>query len=143
MQQLRIHIHYNNTFYGKGCGISEKYNYYYNYYHFYTNLLIEFSVPTPPLSTFCNIQHVNDAPAITFIWSSSFNALYRVEMYRVTVSPDPSSCSRTQSQTDGYICSGLTLGISYNITITAINCGDEDGDSLNFSVGPPPQGINS
>ena len=59
----------------------------------------------------------------------------------MTVSPDPSSCSRTQSQMDDYICSGLTLGTSYNITITAINCGDQVGDSLNFSVGPPPQGI--
>ena len=59
----------------------------------------------------------------------------------MTVSPDPSSCSRNQSQMDDYICSGLTLGTRYNITIAAINCGDQDGASLNLVVGPPPQGI--
>ena len=61
----------------------------------------------------------------------------------MTVSPDLSFCSRTQSQMDDYICSGLILGMSYNITITAINCVDQDGASLNLVVGPPPQGNSS
>ena len=66
---------------------------------------------------------------ISFQWSPSFTSQYNVERYHVSVNPDPSSCSSDQvSPSEDYSCSGLVLGTRYTFTVSAINCGDQEGE---------------
>ena len=66
---------------------------------------------------------------ISFQWSPSFTSQYNVERYHVSVNPDPSSCSSDQvSPSVDYSCSGLVLGTRYTFRISAINCGDQEGE---------------
>ena len=68
-------------------------------------------------------------------FNNTFNALHAVERYNVTVSPDPSSCSSDQvSPGEDYSCSGLDLETNYTITVSAINCGDQEGDISGYSI---------
>ena len=51
------------------------------------------------------------------------------------VAPDTSNCSKDSvSPNTDYICSGLELDTSYNITVSAINCGDQLGNDVSFNV---------
>ena len=66
-------------------------------------------------------------------WSPSFNSQYSVERYNVTVTPDPSSCSRDQVPPgENYSCSRLELQTDYSITVSAINCADQEGEPVRF-----------
>ena len=66
---------------------------------------------------------------VSLQWSPSFTSQYDVERYRVSVNPDPSSCSSDQvSPSEDYSCSGLVLGTRYTFTVSAINCGDQEGE---------------
>jgi hypothetical protein len=70
-------------------------------------------------------------------WSKSFNTRYRVERYHVTVIPDPSSCSSDHVSTTGdYSCHRLSPETNYAITISAINCGDQEGIDNQFIFYP-------
>ena len=72
-------------------------------------------------------------PRLVFQWCPSFNAQYRVERYNVTVTSDPSNCTSDQvSPSEDYSCSGLDLETNYTITVSAINCGDSEGESITF-----------
>ena len=72
---------------------------------------------------------------ISLQWSPSFTSQYAVERYRVSVNPDPSSCSSDQvSPSEDYSCSGLVLGTRYTFTVSAINCGDQEGEENRFNT---------
>ena len=72
---------------------------------------------------------------VSLNWVPSFNTQHRVDRYAVTVTPDPSSCSSDQvSPSEDYSCSGLDLQTNYTITVSAINCGDQEGGNVFFYV---------
>ena len=69
-------------------------------------------------------------------WFPSSNNQYSVDQrYNVTVTPDPSSCSSDQvSPSEDYSCSGLDPEAEYIISVSAINCGDQEGESVTYAV---------
>jgi predicted phage tail protein len=78
---------------------------------------------------------VGEDLSITINWFPSFNSQYNVERYQVAVTPDPTpSCTGSVSPNVSYTCSGLSLDIDYTITVSAINCGDQEGENNTFSV---------
>ena len=56
----------------------------------------------------------------------------------MSVDPDPSSfCSSDQViPSEDYSCPGLSPERNYSITVSAINCGDQEGESDTFTVLP-------
>ena len=80
---------------------------------------------------------------VSFQWSSSFNSQHAVERYRVSVDPDPSSsCSSDQVMpSEDFSCPGLSPERNYSITVSTINCGDQEGESYTFTVLPQLLGI--
>ncbi len=79
-------------------------------------------------------------PVVFLQWSPSFTSQHAVERYRVIVTPDPSSCSSQQaSPSEDYTCSRLVLGTHYSFTVSAINCGNQEGTRETFAI--QPQGI--
>ncbi len=74
---------------------------------------------------------------VSLQWSPSFTSQHAVERYRVVVTPDPSSCSSQQvSPSEDYTCSGLVLGTEYYFTVSAINCGNQEGTGETFTIQP-------
>ena len=77
-------------------------------------------------------------------WSLLYNMQNYVERYKVTVTPDPSSCSSEQvSPSEDYNCSGLDLQTNYTITVSAINCGDQEGENMSYTFQPQILGTHS
>lgn len=95
-----------------------------------------FSVlPPSPLRTSCSLVPSSEGAEVTLQWPSTFIDQYGVERYRVSVNPDPSICSRDYTDpSEVYNCTGLDLEMSYTFTISAVNCGDQEGGALNFTV---------
>jgi len=93
--------------------------------------------PTSPI-TKCSLLPLNGENLnVSLRWSPSFESQHRVEKYNVTVTPDLSSCSNDQvSPSDDYNCSGLDLQTNYTITVTAINCRNQEGENITFNVQP-------
>ena len=98
-------------------------------------------IASPPLVRFTSCSlHPSSSPGqgiaeVTIQWSTSFTSQYAVEKYRVSVNPDPSSCSSDQvSTSEDYSCSGLVLGTRYTFTVSAINCGDQEGEQNIFDT---------
>ena len=88
--------------------------------------LSETTSPPPPAN--CSLLPSPGGATISLQWSPSFSSQYAVERYRVSVNPNPSSCSSDQvSPSEDYSCSGLVLGTRYTFTVSAINCGDQEG----------------
>ena len=84
------------------------------------------SLPPPP--TNCSLLPSPGGAEISLQWSPSFTSQYAVERYHVSVNSDPSSCSSNQvSPSEDYSCSGLVLWTHYTFTVSAINCGDQEG----------------
>ena len=82
----------------------------------------------PPAPAYCSLLSSPGGAEFSLQWPPSFNSQYAVERYRVSANPDPSSCSNDQvSPSEDYSCSGLVLGTRYTFTISAINCGDQEG----------------
>ena len=72
---------------------------------------------------------------VSFHWSPSFTRQYAVERYGVSLNPDPSSCSNDQlSPSEDYSCSGLERGKNYTFTLSAANCGDQQGEDVVLST---------
>ena len=69
-------------------------------------------------------------------FNNKYNDVHAVERYNVTVTPDPSSCSSDQvSSSEDYSCPGLDLETNYTITVSAINCRDQEGETtVNFLI---------
>ena len=89
-----------------------------------------------------HLLHSLGSSEISLRWSSSFTSQYAVERYRVSVNPDPSSCSSDQvSPSEDYSCSGLVLGTRYTFTVSAINCGDQEGERESFTINITIEGI--
>ena len=97
---------------------------------FFSNNVI--AIDPPPLVNFtsCSLHPSTGGKAeVSLPWSSSFTSQHGVERYRVSVNPDPSSCSSDQvSPSEDYSCSGLVLGTRYTFIVSAINCGDQEGE---------------
>jgi hypothetical protein len=65
-----------------------------------------------------------------------------VERYQVAVTPDPTpSCTGSVFTNLRYICFGLSPDTDYTFTVSAINCGDQEGESSTFSVQPRGLGM--
>ena len=92
-------------------------------------------ISPPPSSTSCSLLPAR-GPGVSLQWNSSFNSQHAIEMYRVTVIPDPSTCSRDVTPSEDYSCPGLALGTQYTFTVSAINCGDREGMGYTFTVLP-------
>ena len=99
----------------------------------HTSCLIHVGPPPPNSSATCSLASGLD---VSLQWSSSFNSQHAVERYRVSVDPDPSSsCSSDQViPSEDYSCPGLSPERNYSITVSAINCGDQEGESDTFTV---------
>ncbi len=105
--------------------------------------IIMFVAPRSISSTPCSLLLPPEGPVVFLQWSPSFTSQHAVEMYRVIVTPDPSSCSSQQvSPSEDYTCSGLVLGIDYSFTVSAINCGNQEGIRENFTLRPRGIKIN-
>ena len=92
---------------------------------------------TPPApTTQCSLFKYEGGFDVSIQWSSSFNSQHAVERYRVSVNPEPSpSCSSDQViPSEDYSCPGLSPERNYSITVSAINCGDEVGESDTLTV---------
>ena len=89
-----------------------------------------------PSSTSCFFVFSPRDPGVSFQWNSSFNSRHVIEMYRVTVTPNLSTCSRDVDTSKNYSCPSLALGTQYTFTVTAINCGDQEGMEYTFTVQP-------
>ena len=85
--------------------------------------------PPPPVSIECSLSSLMEKNfSVVLDWSPFFNTQHRVDRYNVTLTPDLSSCSSDQvSPSEDYSCSGLDLQTNYTITVSAINCGDQEG----------------
>ena len=57
-------------------------------------------------------------------------------MYRVRVAPNLLTCSMDLNVSEDYSCLGLALGTQYTFTVSAINCGDQEGIEYTFTVQP-------
>ena len=93
-------------------------------------------ISSPPSSTSCYLSLLPEGPGVSFQWNSSFNSQHAIEMYRVTVTPNLSTCSRDVTPSEDYSCPGLALGTQYTFTVSAINCGDQEGMEYTFTVQP-------
>ena len=104
-------------------------------YFKYMLLYIFSATPPSPSSTSCSLLPSPGGAEVSLQWSPSFTSQYAVERYHVSVNPDPSSCSSDQvSPSEDYSCSGLVLGTPYTFTLSAINCGDQEGNTDTFTV---------
>lgn len=91
------------------------------------------ALPPPPfpmtaLSSYSSYLMFSRSPTFHLQWSTSFTSQHFVERYHVSVNPDPSSCSMQVNPNEDYNCSGLVLGTYYCFTISAINCGNQEGE---------------
>ena len=77
------------------------------------------------------------SPRDITIFLDSFTSGINVTNYRVVVSPTL-SCSSDQlvSPSGNYNCSGLVLGTNYSFTVSAINCGNQEGPRDTFTILP-------
>ena len=94
------------------------------------NKIFTYADPPPPVSIKCSLSSLMEKNlSVSLGWSPSFNTQHGVDRYNVTMTPDPSSCSSDQvSPSEEYSCSGLDLQTNYTITVSAINCGDQEGE---------------
>ena len=93
------------------------------------HVILNKTTPPAPLTSCSLLPFAGSMAEVSFQWSPSFTSQYAVEGYRVSVNPDPSSCSSDQvSPSEDYSCSGLVLGTHYTFTVSAINCGDQEGE---------------
>ncbi len=72
---------------------------------------------------------------VSLQWSPSFTSQHAVERYSVVVTPDSSCSSERVSPSEDYACSEV-LGAHYSFTISAINCGNQEGSRENITVQP-------
>ena len=93
-------------------------------------------ISPPPSSTSCSLLLPPGGPGVSLQWNSSFNSQHAIEIYRVTVTPNLSTCSRDVTPSEDYSCPGLALGTQYTFTVSAINCGDQEGMEYTFTVQP-------
>ena len=93
------------------------------------------TTPPPPPANCSLVPSSSGGAHISLQWSPSFTSQYAVERYHVSVNPDPSSCSSDQvSPSEDYSCSGLVLGTCYIFTVSAINCGDQEGERSSITA---------
>ena len=110
----------------------------------YSALFTHVGPPPPDSSATCSLVTSASGLDVSLQLSSSFNSQHTVERYRVSVDPDPSSCSSDQVMpSEDYSCPGLSPERNYSITVSAINCGDQEGESDTFTVLPQLLGIYS
>ncbi len=100
-------------------------------------IIIIFIASPSTTSSPCSLLLPPGGPVVSLQWSPSFTSQHDVERYRVILTPDPSSCSSQQvSPSEDYTCPGLVLGTDYSFTVSAINCGNQEGTRETFTVQP-------
>jgi hypothetical protein len=106
-----------------------------NGYHTCMYVIYFVGPPPAPLTSCSFARSVGKDLGIAINWNSSYNSQYSVERYQVAVTPNPTpSCTGSVSPNMNHTCSGLSLDTDYIITVSAINCGDQEGESSTFSV---------
>ena len=76
---------------------------------------------------------------ISITWDSAFNLFHNVSSYRLVASGgSAASCPSSCDPSGPCMCTGLGIGEDTNITITAINCGNQMG--MPVEVAARPQG---
>ena len=73
---------------------------------------------------------------LTLNWIASFTSKHAVDMYCVMATGG--SCAERQCvPTDtSYTCSGVVAGLEHRLTVTAVNCGSQEGDGDTFTLQP-------
>ena len=103
-----------------------------------------FTGPPPAVTTnfSVSIESNGETVDISITWDSAFNLLHDVSSYRVVASGgSAASCPSSCDPSGPCMCTGLGIGEDTTITITAINCGDQMGTSV--EVIASPQGIHT
>ena len=113
----------------------------YSHQTFHNHFLIISFLAIPPPTVGCSLISSFEGVDVSIEWSPSFTSQHAVERYRVSVTPDPSSCSNNHTLAEIiYSCPELMLQTTYNFTISAITiCGDQESDRTSLLV--QPQGI--
>jgi hypothetical protein len=91
----------------------------------------------PPMPTgYTNNVTRNDSLSFIFTWDASFNATNNVSEYRLMASDPSVMCQESCSSEGSCQCSGFRDGVSVNINVSAVSCGDLEGPADTISVTP-------
>lgn len=99
--------------------------------------------PSPSIAS-CSLTASDRGTEVHLQWSSDYTRQNGVDNYHVLVEPSLTSCTLSLSEqalspSANYSCSRLNENTQYYFSISAVNCGDQESISLNFTV--IPQGI--
>ena len=74
---------------------------------------------------------------ISITWDSGFNLVHNVSSYRVVANEgSAASCPSSCDPSGPCKCTGLEIGEDTNITISAINCGNQMGPPVEITARP-------
>ena len=71
---------------------------------------------------------------LNFYWNESFTRAHAVEMY--CISSDGVDCSTCVSPNTTFVCPQIMQGQATSFSVRAVNCGSQQGESVNFTVNP-------
>ena len=102
------------------------------------------SAPPPQPVYSCDITGGSPGSVdLTLNWDPSFTTQHAVDMYCMRATGG--SCAERQCvPTDTpYTCSGVVAGLEHRLTVTAVNCGSQEGDGNTFTVQPKGNNLSS
>ena len=74
---------------------------------------------------------------VSIIWDSAFSSAHSVSSYRVVANGgSAASCPSSCDPSGPCRCTGLGIGEDTNITVSAINCGNQMGPPVEFTASP-------
>ncbi|MCG8623093.1 MAG: hypothetical protein MJE68_14000, partial [Proteobacteria bacterium] len=106
----------------------------------YSSSLLYYILERPPeVSTNIPVSIESNGATvdISITWYSAFNSAHNVSSYSVVASGgSAASCPSSCDPSGPCMCTGLGIGEDTNITITAINCGDQMGMPVEVTARP-------
>ena len=106
--------------------------------HYYSLLyyLLE-RPPEVPTNISISIESNGATVTVSITWDSAFSLLHDVSSYSVVASgQSAASCPSSCDPSGPCMCTGLGIGVDTTISITAINCGDLMGTSVEITARP-------